>query len=275
MAVLLPCVLLVAGLLDCQLNSLSHYYFSKYLGAFFVGTLVGLATLLFAYTGQNRLEDRVAKIMAVCALLVALFPTGGDPCEGTFKTSRIFLGEHEAHSPAFHFEHQGGDDSLKEYTFIPYSGIIHFGAAAVLFFLLSYYSALIFTRVNWESAKKDKTHFLIPSSKRTRNRFYIGCTLLILCSIVAMGGVFLLDLFAPNLGVMRIWGAWNLTFWFEALALIAFGLAWFVKGRLLGFAALLGDEDEAAELWESSNPWVRRLFDIRAYWSGDSRWKRV
>ena len=39
------------------------------------------------------------------------------------------------------------------------------------------------------------------------------------------------------------WNRANLTFWFEALGLVAFGLSWCLKGRLFG---LLRDEPPLA-----------------------------
>jgi len=65
------------------------------------------------------------------------------------------------------------------------------------------------------------------ATKRRRNSVYFWCGIVILACVAVL---------ALKGEPARWWNAWNLTFWIEAVALWAFGLAWITKGRI--FAAL-------------------------------------
>jgi len=111
----------------------------------------------------------------------------------------------------------------------------HFIAAAILFAFLAYYAFFVFTRVVDDQCGPDGTPTPV---KRSRNRIYYASGALILVSMAAMGLNALIDF--PG------WNDLNLTFWFEGLALWAFGLSWMVKGRFLGIALL--DERDRQDL---------------------------
>lgn len=95
---------------------------------------------------------------------------------------------------------------------------VHFISAAAFFLVLAYFSLFLFTQT-----KKG-----VPPTpeKRTRNRIYVACGVIMLACIasVALYNAFLQD--APVAAVKPV-------FWLESLALWAFGWSWFVKGETL------------------------------------------
>ena len=67
--------------------------------------------------------------------------------------------------------------------------------------------------------------------KRRRNRIYFGCAMCITMAMVAIGGATVSEWYSGSL--VPWWEGYRLTFVFEAIGLMAFGLSWFVKGRFV------------------------------------------
>lgn len=86
--------------------------------------------------------------------------------------------------------------------------IIHYVAAITLFLALAYISYFRFTKTNGN----------VTPEKFIRNDIYTSCAGLIMGSIIAiaLGQIFNYPIFFP-----------------ESIALVSFGLAWFVKGKTL------------------------------------------
>ena len=106
-----------------------------------------------------------------------------------------------------------------------YSATAHFVAATGLFAFLAYYSLFVFTRkknTHWEDIEAGR----LTAHKRARNDLYVITGIVIICCMlaIAIGGYI-----APD-----AWRAAKGTFICEALALIMFGFAWLVKGKLFG-----------------------------------------
>ena len=93
---------LVTWIADKSLSSISASYHS---GArdFFVGWMFVIGALMFAYNGHTKPQMGAAKIAALAAVCVALFPTACDTCEADRNAT------------------------------------VHFVAAAVLFLILAYF----------------------------------------------------------------------------------------------------------------------------------------
>jgi len=95
-------------------------------------------------------------------------------------------------------------------------GFIHTGFAALMFLVLAYFCIFLFRR---SSPEKPLTR-----RKRHRNRIYGACGLIIIvCMIVLV-----------TLTVKAVAEGHHpspLLFWFESLALAAFGIAWLTKGE--------------------------------------------
>jgi heme A synthase len=103
-------------------------------------------------------------------------------------------------------------------------GIVHFGLAALFFSTLIYFSLVLFT--------KTKARGRPTKQKLMRNRIYRGCGYLMAACILLTFVYFLLPL--PQQIALA---AYSPIYWLEAIAIIAFGVSWLVKGE-----AILKDE---------------------------------
>lgn len=95
------------------------------------------------------------------------------------------------------------------------AGVLHLFFAAGFFLTLAYFSLALFR-------KSDPTRPPTPA-KRKRNRVYAACGYVILGCIAAIA---LAKLALPA----SLLDALDLVFWFEAAAVLAFGVSWLVKG---------------------------------------------
>ncbi|KRS18900.1 hypothetical protein [Roseovarius indicus] len=267
-ALLLPFALLFISALGntCPgIDSISHYYYSRLGGDILVGTLcfIGLQMTFFyhlpaatggreqavdGYLGHNKWDIRAARFAGLCAFGVALMPTSGKGCEDYGGlVSRVFLkdsqGGHAVQSPDVPLE------GTASFDFWPTFGInaeiftmIHYAAAAGMFLVLAYYSLVVFTRP--QSPASVSATGRSVANKRLRNLLYRIFGGLILVALGALLYKFIryLGLDDP-IGGFAGWNRANLTFWFETLGLVAFGLSWCLKGRLFG---LLRDDPPPA-----------------------------
>ena len=255
----LPFALLLVGKLGnacASIDSISHYYYTKIGGDVLVGSLsfIGVLLLFFyrlpgnwsgtagdvdGYLGHKPIDMWLLRFAGLCALGVAFFPTSGPGCEMfNDATARVFLldaqGGHAGYTTpvtgkiSFDFWAQTGVTS-KIIT------NLHFISAAGMFLVLAYFSIFVFTRAQSSEARGDKTDagYKITDRKWWRNFGYYVFGGLILLAIAALAvKAFVFD---DKPGIIAWWNAKNLTFWFEALALVAFGFSWSMKGRLWPF----------------------------------------
>jgi hypothetical protein len=244
-AFMLPTVMIIAAFTQltpfeptCYRNSISHYYYAPFLGSIFIGTLVFIGAYLLAYQGtkQRRVERRLSTAAGIAAMLVALFPTEGAGCQSDGFRARGFLP----------FEREGGEltpvaDIPLEQFFQMFdrdilgislsSAVLHYAAAAALFAFLAWFSLKVFTKVDPHQRQDNGS---LTQQKKIRNVLYYFT-----------GGVIVFCIIAMGLAAYFQWPWWDankLTFWFESIALWAFGAGWVVKARLWGWAL----EDEAS-----------------------------
>ena len=224
------------------LNSISHYYYTRVAGDLFSGALIVIAVLLVVfyrlpgkvdeYLAHEKTDITLLKIAGVAALVVALIPTTGTGCEDTGQFLRGYIVTPDG------IDDSGRDLTLPIQTTLVFDlwasfgigptmlNVLHYGAAGIMFAILGYYCLFVFTRA--QSRKSLHVDGSPVGAKTWRNRFYRICGTIIFGSIAAMAfGKFARDMLGPN------WSAANLTFWFEAAALMAFGFAWLVKGRFI------------------------------------------
>ena len=99
-------------------------------------------------------------------------------------------------------------------------GTLHYLSATVFFLMLAYFSLVLFR----------KTNPAVPPTreKLKRNRIYFICGVIILAAI---GMIALLKL-VPGLQT-RMFLTDDPVFWLEALAVVAFGFSWLVKGEAI------------------------------------------
>lgn len=102
--------------------------------------------------------------------------------------------------------------------------IVHFTSATLLFLTFAFFSLFLFTKTSGN--KTDR--------KEARNIIYKICGYLILLSIVA---IFIYSV-VPSINEQ--FRKFKPIFWFETLALLAFGLSWLTKGE-----GLLPDKEDA------------------------------
>lgn len=96
-----------------------------------------------------------------------------------------------------------------------YIGYAHLVFAALFFLTLSYFCIFLFTKT--DPAQPPTT------GKLLRNRIYRACGYVMLFCILFMG----VDAFFPGSGNTYF----HPLFWLETAAILAFGVAWFAKGR--------------------------------------------
>ena len=106
---------------------------------------------------------------------------------------------------------------------------IHYGAAATLFAVLAYFCFVPFRR----NTKGQK------GKKGRRSKIYFVCGWIMVGCILS---VFVANFTLSDETIQAL----RLTFWAEAIALVAFGVAWIVAGKYFG---LLVDDDEALRLF--------------------------
>jgi uncharacterized membrane protein HdeD (DUF308 family) len=101
--------------------------------------------------------------------------------------------------------------------------IMHFVFAVLLFSVFIFFSLYLFRKTGPGRRTKQKDN---------RNRVYLICGIVMIVCIVgiAIGMIWLTKLSA----------AWHLVFWFESIALIAFGISWITKAEFL----FLKDEED-------------------------------
>ena len=197
LGITLPAILLLGTVMIgkcCNVqNSVSDYYFTA-MGDVFVGILCFIALFLISYRGYDKIDNIATNLAGFFALVVAFFPTDQNPDIGC--TIRHL------------------DDCCLRST-------LHFTSAALFFVTLASISFFLFTKSKSPVDKHDK-----KSKKYLRNNIYKSCAIVIIISL-ALIAIFHL----PTLKEIMVRA--HLTFWFEWMALLAFGTSWLIKGEFL------------------------------------------
>ncbi|MBU2590656.1 MAG: DUF998 domain-containing protein [Nitrospinae bacterium] len=197
LGMLLPAVCYFGGRLFAGLPlqpSISFYYHTNVRDAF-VGLLVAVGMFMVTYRGYENIDNIVSHIIGLAALGIAIFPC-------LFSASST--------SPVGFFQINP-----------KLSNIIHLSSAGIFFFLLAMNSIFLFTLT-------DKTKEM-SDNKKTRNKIYVACGVIILLCILAL---IVIGLTMDQATIDKL----SLTFWLEMVMLNAFGISWLVKGE-----AIFGD----------------------------------
>jgi hypothetical protein len=188
-------VLLYALTSCCVQDSISMYYYTR-MGSYLTGTLCAVGLFLFAYKGYPGENDsKLCNFAAVCAFGVAFIP--------------MQLNKVDVPCPDCIVYFTNGDHWWR---------VFHFVSAGLLFFTMGYMSLFKFTKTHKEKISKEE-------QKYKRNILYRVCGIIIFACILFMIVYSLIKHFKPDMKV------YTLTFYVEALMLIAFGTAWLVKGE--------------------------------------------
>lgn len=214
--ILLPFLCVAGTFIDKKTSmwqpSISHYYYTTS-HVIFLGVLCFLGTVLLFYTGKEsaeggalrktlvaRTEYWISNIAAFCAFGVAAFPTA-----------------------------QAGLKSKAAYSFIsmtldqPLLGrvnMLHYLCACLLFLCFAVFCFFLFTK----SDRDDRINKKYPTVVR-RKIFYKGCGWFIIAGIAGIG----VSAIVENAFGIEFTVEYNITFWCEVFALVAFGLSWLVK----------------------------------------------
>jgi hypothetical protein len=217
---LLPAVLLAGNALFFTTSlpdSMSGYYYT-HMRNVFVGALCALGVFLVAYTGYDEVDRWITNIAGLGAIAVAFFPTKPSVCPADASTCAA--------------------PSVRHLTALQQAvGDLHLFFAAVTFIALGL-MALRFAQPASPLPGKDTMTRIrrglalgrpgddqrLPPKKR-RDAIYRVCGVTILSCVVLAA--------ASNLLPAPVKASWPWLFVFEALAVFAFGISWFVKGQTL------------------------------------------
>ncbi len=183
-----------------ELESISHYYYTRSNGIFII-TVSLLAIFLLIYKGKARLDFYLSSAAGVFALCLLLFPTDNllEQCDSLC------------------------DLAIKNYAiaFIGHSSLrvtFHFISAAIFLLSLAAMSWFLFT-------KSDTPEELRPKEKFIRNGIYRTCAIVMLSAVlVIFPGSFLI----PD----DFYNRHHLTFWMETVAVESFGFSWLIKAEV-------------------------------------------
>ncbi|NRB50900.1 MAG: DUF998 domain-containing protein [Saprospiraceae bacterium] len=191
-------LILVAGsvvMANCwQVQPSISAYYHTVMRDVFVAIISMIAIFLFTYKGYDQYDKVSCKLASIFAMGVALFPTGIEELEAC----------------AVNYELAASNRLI---------GQLHLFFACCFFLTISYISIGLFTKSN------SKT---LSITKQRRNRIYrLSGYLIIACLIaIAIYWWVILDMF-PGSKDLR------LVFFLEAIALIAFGISWLIKGQFI------------------------------------------
>ncbi|MDJ0822411.1 MAG: hypothetical protein QNJ09_11470 [Paracoccaceae bacterium] len=294
-AAFLPVVLVLLSRVTatCDFDSLSHYYYSRFGSDYFVGSLtfIGLL-LLFLYVIPKRPApgtmafttfDRWAiKGAGAAAFLIAFFPTSGTGCESlNGQVVRSFVETAPGFAAAYALEEpavlslfallEAAPEARNSNLAFDFWAVdapagwllrnLHNLGALIMFLVLGYISAFVFTRVQSRGARRDgvvpmvdgpdgmmASFWQMTFKKKLRNLIYwlMGIAIFVCIAMLVYKSVWLSC--APGDTTcdpepLRAWNAQNLTLVYEALALWAFGFSWLVKGRVIKW---LNDPEDPA-----------------------------
>ena len=191
-------------------SSISAYYYTG-MRNIFVGLLCAIGVFHLATEGYD-LWDRIAgRLVCGFAFGVAWFPTTPDS---------------EPKCPAVPADIQNT------------IGNLHYTFAALLFLTLAFFCIFQFTQTTDVRTRTRR--------KKERNFFYYVCGYTIIGCIVVIGVINKFGDKFPT-GFLCWLKSWEWTFWFESLALLAFGAAFLIKGEFIL-------KDETAPLQPDRSP---------------------
>jgi len=217
-AFMLPVSMWVSTFLgNCHYDSISHFYYSRYTGDIFVGSLFFVGGVMLAYTSESRTETWLARFAGCCSFGVALFPTSGTGCEG--QTQVFGRGFTKIDTDPSGNVTGGGLDP-NAFELFPSVETLHLLFAVGLFAALIVFCFFIFTIVF--PGQRDNGG--LSPQKIARNWIYCICGTAMLGAALMIAAAKFLD-FGPW------WEAGNWMFWMEWVMLFGFGLSWMVKGR--------------------------------------------
>ncbi len=183
------------------LSSISHYYYTKS-AVFFIAILFAFGLLLISYKGYEKDKDTeklsdnlITHIGGIAALLIVLLPTTCIGSNSAEITNMCLLQNY----PLF-----GHDNTIIR--------IIHLVSAGVFLFIMGYMSIFRFTKGK------------LTDEKKIKNYIYRFCGIAVWVSI----GILAIETIFQNFHFTKYD-----VFIFETVSVVAFGIAWLVKGEAI------------------------------------------
>ena len=174
-------------------SSISGYYYTG-MRNLFEGSLCAIAMFNLCCRGYDWKDEAAGIFSAACALGVAFCPTTPDAAT-----------------------------LARWHKLVPTNCQIYLGNAHLVFASLLFITLAYFCLVLFRTTAADRK---VTRRKRQRNRVYSVCGWAILASIV-------LIILYGKLGWTNLIGHLGAMFCFETTALVAFGVAWLVKGETI------------------------------------------
>jgi len=192
--------------------TLSHFYYVPVLGDIMVGSLCAVGGFLIYYQGYEKTDSRLTTAAGVSVIGVALIATDNNP--GLFA---------QGYTRAI-VDLQGTGPTSISYTDILFElndwmPFLHVLCALIFFACLAWISFFEFTK----SAQGGE----MTAEKRQRNRVYRTTGWII---------VVMMLLILARMQLFKSWAPWDnyaITFILEAIAILAFGISWLIKGEAL------------------------------------------
>ena len=175
------------------LQSSISAYYYTAMGNVFVGLLCAIGVFHLATEGYDRADRTAGRLACLFALGVAWFPTTRD-CPPPTPTQNII-------------------------------GDWHYAFAALLFGVLAFFCLRQFPQTTNIATRTQQ--------KKERNAVYYICGWTIAGCIAVIGSVKVFKHFGVLVNFRAWLDLWKWNFWFESLALIAFGVAFLVKGEFI------------------------------------------
>lgn len=199
----------------CLRTSISAYHHSG-MRDVFVGSMCAIGVFLFTYRGNNSRESWVANIAGVGAVALAMLPTARR-CEATDSG---ICGVQTCPT-------NGASRSLWDLTHTIGLNIrvseLHYLGAGLFLVMIAILCGIFFVLTVDTATRQGK---ISATSAFWRNVFYVTMALAMAgCLILIVTGKWV----EPALGFK--YDDYSLVFWFEAVAVWAFSLAWIVKGE--------------------------------------------
>jgi hypothetical protein len=178
-------------------ESISAYYYTG-MRDIFVGALAATGVFLFCYRGPDKQDNVLTNVAGACAVAIGLLPT-----EPSYHP--VIVQKFPDIMSAACYRNQG-----------PLG--FHIYVVAAFFLIITYLTIFRFTKPSQPQ---------ITQRKRSRNKVYVVCGIVMLISLVAIVALKAISqaksIFLP-----------------ETIAIVAFGVAWLTKGH-----AILGDTAES------------------------------
>ncbi len=198
LGIALPLIVAVGAVTLGNCNSIQRsisLYYNTVMRNVFVGILSATALFMFAYRGYDY-RDRIAGIAAfVFALGIAFFP----------PTKEMII---------------NCDYDISQLQRADWVRTVHLISAVLYFLTLAFISIFLFTLT-------DSERVIFTPEKKKRNILYRICGYTILGSLLFIV-IYMYLIYPKNPQLDK----YHPIFWFESLALLAFGISWLVKGEV-------------------------------------------